>query len=198
MPWLEFEIDASGVDKAERFLKALGPAAEKGVRRALDRAVKGVRTDAVREVRKEYNVTAKAVRDSFIVLRPGRRASSEFSVNAVFRGNRIKLLAFGARPAKIGGRKPRKGISVMVKRSRKTVLSSFLAAMKSGHVGVFRRTGKFGRNGNKKLEHIEELTGPAVPQMVGNMEIVDKLHDGAMERFDKNLNREINFAINKF
>ena len=40
--------------------------------------------------------------------------------------------------------------------------SAFIATMPSGHRGVFRRTGRYGRRGKPYLERIKELWGPTI------------------------------------
>ena len=81
----------------------------------------------------------------------------------------------------------------MVSKQRKIIRSSFLVQIKhTGYFGVYQRTGNFGRRGNPKLEKIKELYGPSIPEMLGNDSIVEKLENGANERFQKNLDHEIN------
>ncbi|OGT01092.1 MAG: hypothetical protein A3K04_08185 [Gallionellales bacterium RBG_16_56_9] len=59
--------------------------------------------------------------------------------------------------------------------------------MQSGHKGVFVRSGKFGRRGNPKLERIQELTGPSVPQMFFGTRVYRRLIEFVHEAMPKNL-----------
>jgi hypothetical protein len=168
-------------------VRALGPAANQATARALNRAIAGVRTDSVREVRKEYSVAPAAVRKSFRVHRAKR---GFLEAEAVSTGGRIPLVKFGARPSSPGKRKPRIGVSVQVKRARKVVPGSFVARMKSGHVGMFTR------DGDGRLP-ISQKFGLSVPEMIGNDEVMARIQAGADDRFNKNLAHELDFALSK-
>ena len=126
-----------------------------GFQRALSRAINKVgvaaRTQVLRMIVKEINVTQKELRDENIRF---RRASLDklFAILEV-KGNRIPLVEFGAR-------RTNKGVSYAIRRGqRKTIPSSFLQTMKSGHRGVFLRTGepRPGR-GSKLLSGLSQLS----------------------------------------
>ena len=184
---MKIELDPKhSLDKAEGFIKAFGHAGKAGTARALNRAAQGVKTDAARETRKEYKIKARDIRDS---LRISRATPNKLQAMALGSGNRIPLVKFGARPAQPGGRRPAKGISVHVK-SRKVLKGSFVARTGSGHVGVFTRKGKASLP-------IEQKFGPAVPEMIGNPDVLERMTQGAKERFEKNLDHEINRSLEK-
>jgi minor tail protein Z (GPZ) len=54
------------------------------------------------------------------------------------------------------------GIRVSVWGRSQIIGSAFIATMPSGHRGVFRRTGRYGRRGKPYLERIKELWGPTI------------------------------------
>ena len=175
-------------DLAAEFIQAFAAKGKRGVTRAVNRAVNGVRTDGGKLIREDYNVKAGVIHKSFRVQRAGGGA---LKGAAIASGSRIPLLAFGARPAKPGGRRPKKGVSVKVKSTRKTVRGSFVAGMKSGHVGVFMREGK-------ARFPIREKFSYAVPEMLNRPEKVKTIEANAVRRFDKNLAHEIDYAFRKF
>jgi hypothetical protein len=54
------------------------------------------------------------------------------------------------------------GIRTSVWGRSQIIGSAFIATMPSGHRGVFRRTGRYGRRGKPYLERIKELWGPTI------------------------------------
>lgn len=175
------------LDQASKFIKTFGAQGERGVSRALNRAIKGVSTDSVKLVREDYNVKARTIREGIKV----RRATGKVLEGAaVVSGRRIPLLQFSARPAKPGGRKPLKGVSVQVKHSRKTIRHAFVARMKTGHTGVFQRE-------TPSRLPIAEKFSYAVPEMLDQPETIKVLEENAINRFNKALDQEINYAFQK-
>ena len=67
---------------------------------------------------------------------------------------------------------------------------SFVAVMKSGHVGVFTRK-------NGKSLPIKQLYGPSVPQIVKNEDIMSKINKEASETLQKRIDAEINNILRK-
>lgn len=121
------------------------------VRRALKRSLGTVRTEAVRLVRGEVaSLRAKTVRDQMTI----ELAASGTEGDVVIRARPVPLIEYGARPTKLG-------VTVQVKRGRRLVRHAFIATMKTGHRGVFRRVGR------RRLP-IKELYGPAVIDIVKN------------------------------
>lgn len=174
-------------EKAEMFLRNLGRQAQPAIARALNRVAKGVPTDSVKEVRKEYNVKAGPVRKSF-EIKKAKPAALEARAKAS--GHKVPLINFGARPSSPGRRKPALGVSVQVKKQRKVLRHSFVARMKSGHIGVFQREGEF------RLP-IEQKFGPSIPEMISNEKVINLIQENANERFKKNLDHEIDYVLQK-
>ena len=178
------------LEQAQAFLKGFGKTAERSVARVANRVAAGVRTDAVREVRKEYSVKSTTVRGSFRIKKAGNNVLQAAAISS---GPRLGLIHFGARPGKPNGR--RTPVSVQITKSRKVVENAFVARMPSGHVGVFERSGKKGRNNNPSLERIRELHTLAVPTMASNKDVEEQIRQNAYERFSKNLRHEIDYAL---
>ena len=178
------------LEQAQAFLKGFGKTAERSVTRVANRVAAGVRTDAVREVRKEYSVKSTTVRGSFRIKKAGNNVLQAAAISS---GPRLGLIHFGARPGKPNGR--RTPVSVQITKSRKVVENAFVARMPSGHVGVFERSGKKGRNNNPSLERIRELHTLAVPTMASNKDVEEQIRQNAHERFSKNLRHEIDYAL---
>ncbi len=129
-----------------------------------------------------------------------------------FRGTRIPLHRFGGAspaapkqdtgrtvPAMINGRWVRvhPGAAASGHQLRSTAPTrfehAFVARMRSGHVGIFERTGGVTADGG---DEIRQLMGSSVPQMIGSEEVSGKLSEAAMRKFDERLEHEISRIIN--
>lgn len=176
-------IDMTALDK----LKALGPAGAA----ALDKAVKSTarkgRGIIVEEIASIYKVDQKIASKAIRVPTGTAVLTAEIRI----KGDRLPLIGFAPQPNMpfMGGARPA-GVSVdittrrMVRQSKANPWQyAFIARMASGHVGVFQRSGNFGRvprrglvqqtetgfsvNAGKtaKLERIEEMFTGSVAQM---------------------------------
>jgi hypothetical protein len=150
---------------------------------ALNKSAVSVRAEAARLIRKRYpGFKAGEIKKSMRIVRATRERPV---AKIVVKGRRTPLIAFSAKPR-------RRGVSVSIT-TRKLVRGAFIATMKSGHTGVFWRSGKFGRRGNRKLERIEQLTSLSVPQTIEQEVVLDGLRKFALERYRIELVREIKF-----
>jgi len=192
---MEIHLDGHGLEKINLVLNSFGPKGEAAVTRALNRALDGVKTDISMEMRKRYQgVKAGDIKKTFSVTRASK---SNLIGMARSKGAGQRLYLFGARPSKPGGRKPPIGASVQVSSTRKRIKGAFVAKMRSGHIGLFARTGEYGRNGWPFDERIRELFTFAIPQAAAwfeeHQEVVSK---GVRERFVKALDNEMDRAMN--
>ena len=71
--------------------------------------------------------------------------------------------------------------------------NAFVAQMKSGHKGIFERTGAQTSGGR---DQIRELMGSSIPQMLGNEEVAERLAVLASEKFEERLDHEITRLMN--
>lgn len=173
----------SGIRSALREVGRMDKDVRKAVYSALSRVTTRVRTESGRKVRETYVVKSKAVTGQ-VMLRRGN--ASNLSNELRWKGGNIPLILFRTNPKVPGGRRPRV-LRAAVKRDggNKPIDGAFLTRMSSGHVGVFRRSGR------KRLP-VEELYGPAVPVMLNNEEVVEHLENVAITEFDKRLEHELN------
>jgi DNA-binding protein len=158
--------------------------------RALNRAIDTAQTIANRKIRERYNVKAAVVRKAMKKKRAhlGQAyAVAELEIT----GYRIPLMAFGASWT----RKMQPGASFRVLKGggRKSVRGAFIATMKSGHRGVFRRSGKFGRNKNPKLEKIAEMYSVSLPQQFRNRVVQVAVRLATREAFSKNFAQQLKY-----
>jgi hypothetical protein len=87
-------------------------------------------------------------------------------------------------------RQTRNGVSVQINRgARRLIQHAFLATMKSGHEGVFMRDGRFGRNGNPKLERIGEAFTTRVSDVFADAGMIPAVMDHTQRKFGRAFHR---------
>ena len=67
-------------------------------------------------------------------------------------------------------------------------MDAFVAQMKSGHIGIFERTGGSTSEGS---DAIREIMGSSVAQMVGNQQVAQRLTEGAYKTFETELDKAV-------
>ncbi|MDR3353688.1 MAG: phage tail protein [Synergistaceae bacterium] len=192
---IDISLDEKQLHAVKDTLLHIPGGAEKAIARAINRAVEGARTDAVKAVCELYEIKPVAVRKTIQIQRatPKKLKAIIFST-----GSTIGLYNFFVSP-----KKPPKQKGVKVS-NRKTVIAGvkfgtraefpggFIARMKSGHKGIWRRTGETTENG---LPEIKEFFGLSVPQMLGNDKVLDFIRHRANRRLHKELYHQINFLF---
>lgn len=167
---------------ARQFLASLGGLNEKLKTRAmvyaLNRAMRGVKTDASREIRAIYKVKKSVVDRAFTEQRATPAAPT--AVIRV-RGRPMSLANFSPRINRRSG-----GVSVNVKGQRKVIRGSFLRAMAGGESGVYQVV--FIREGKSRYP-IKALKTVDVPGLFMLRDINAAVQQGAHERFSKEFNR---------
>lgn len=111
-------------------------ALRRALRKAGSTALRDMRSEASKRIRARKRIKSRYIRDA---IKPRRAKGSDISrmewaldVSA----DPVPLVAYPHRQTK-------KGVSVEVNRGKRTLVAgSFVATMKSGHKGVFRRRGK--------------------------------------------------------
>lgn len=170
--------------------------------RALNRTIDQLRTEAGREIRKEYNVTLRGIRQAS-QIRYALEGSSFPFTELTFKGRPINLVEFAARavnPWNLPGRKHNRkggGVTVQVKVAggRKLVRGAFLATIKSGQnagkQGVFRRSGPESRSTIKFLPSL------SLPEMAERKAIAAALLKFAGVKFNTNFDQQLKFLLDK-
>ncbi|WP_285906782.1 phage tail protein [Pseudodesulfovibrio pelocollis] len=161
----------------------------KVITRALNTTAQGARTDAVTLIRQELNLKAKTVREGLSIE---RATWSNQEATLVARGKHgVSLMHYAPRPSRPEQRKPSVGVSVQIKKrgTRKAVKGSFVAKMKSGHIGVFKRERGAGRL------PIKQLSGVGFIGYLKRGAMQRRLRRRIDERLQKNLLHEVNWLI---
>lgn len=201
---MSIEINAAFEDLQEILgsVKGTEPALKKATVSALNKTIVSERAEAVRLIRKDFNVKASDVRNALTISKAnaGRLEARMFGDGSPG----IPLYDFSPAPKSAPstrrrgkGYTPAKGISVMVtKGNRKRITGAFVARMKSGHIGVFQRVeGKFTRD--RKRQAISEKFGPSPIRILESDRYAIPLDDFASETLDKNMQHEAEFFLKK-
>lgn len=208
------QVEAAGreaLDRAARMLAGIDGGVDRAVKSAMARAVSHLRTNSTKAIREKYAISAANIRaNENVTVRYTYQSGVQAVVN--FAGRKIPLYRYdGAAPAQPTPDTSRT-VAVMIKGEKKWVHPGiaarghqfkgtspkqyqdiFVARMKSGHVGLFERTG--GVTGDESDE-IQEKMGSSVPQMLGNKEVEEKLAHKSMEKFEERLDHEVLRILN--
>ncbi len=156
--------------------------------RALNRTILTARTHAVRSLAEDVGLPQREVRKSMSLRRATR---SELAATLTVTGRRIPLIAFGARQS-------RAGVSYGLRRGRTVAYGAFIATMRSGHRGVFRRVGASVRRSPGAWSPnlpIVELRGPSLPFVFSRRKIIAALRAAVELAYPKNLEHEMDFLL---
>jgi hypothetical protein len=183
-----FEI--TGVKPYMDAIKKIQNGQSKVVSRALNKTAANARSQAVVLLRKHLNLKAKDIRPGLTVKRATWSNLVAVLIGAGKRG--VPLIKYAPRPSRPEIRKPSQGVSVQISKfgPRKTRKGSFVARMKSGHVGVFWRAKK----GAPRLP-IKELFGVGPIQLLQRGVVQRRLRKFISERLPVNLDHEIDYLI---
>jgi hypothetical protein len=176
-------------------LRQLRERAPEAIVRALNRAIDSAKVAAAREVAGDMGLPVSRVRDQIIVRRAARgHASASLRASA----ERIPLYHFKASPKEPPSRGRGRGVTARVKGTRVLYRGAFVARMRSGHVGVFRRLGAGERRspgGWGKNLPIVQLRGPSIWKVFREHRAVALAR--GREQLVKNLRSELRFALRR-
>ena len=160
------------LDHATKVLAGIPDGVNKAIRSALPRTVSSLRGESVRAIQTKYDISAENIRSKQnISIKYSYGTLSEAYI--MFSGRKIPLYRYN-------GTSPK---NPTVNTSR----------MKSGHVGIFERTGGVTAGGR---DQIKELQGLSVPQMLGNESVQNHLADKASQKFEERMEHEILRILN--
>lgn len=160
-------------------LRDVKQGAARAITRTINRSLATVQTAVGREIARDTSLPVREVRKSLALS----RATFQRLIGSVqVTGRRIPLLAFRARQT-------RRGVSYRLRGSR-TIASAFLATMRSGHRGVFKRVAK------ARLP-IRELRGPSLPHVASQRAITGAMLRVGHQAIEKNLLHEVQFLLER-
>ena len=188
------EIDDHDLQRAANMLQAFPGAVDRLSKRAVRSSVKGVKREAAQKITERYTFQKKRIAGALRVSYRG--------TGAVFsaRGRVNDLAYFKHNPSRVPAKRPPKGkylYSEVVRGQGGTIAHAFLARMKTGHIGVFHRTGKPSKSDEKK-EEIKKNFAPSVPQMLGSPTIRDYMEKHLQTRLAGAVEREVDQFLMRY
>lgn len=209
-------VQAAGqesLERANKLLSGIPGGLDKAVRAAMARTVSHLRSSSTKAIREKYAISAQNLRaEENVKIRYTYESGVQAEV--MFHGRKIPLHRFdGARPAQPssdagklirayindGFRMVHPSLPAYGRQFKDSTPerfeNAFVARMKSGHTGIFERTG--GMTSNDKDE-IKEIMGSSIPQMLGNEEVEEKLSTEAVGKFNDRLDHEVWRILNGY
>lgn len=166
--------------------------------RTLNRLADSVNSKAASEIARDLAIRNKDVKAALRVAK-ARAADNDIKASVTATGERIPLIAFvspGRR--QVGAFLRQAGVGYRIgSGGQKTRPGTFIAKMQSGHIGVFFRTGRFGRRKNPKLEKINEARGPSIPKSFVSRKVQAALHALIETRMVKEMAANARFYAGK-
>lgn len=146
---LEFGVEK---DQVDQFLTLAPKKTSLAVLRAIKRGTMAARTEAARTVSKDMGIGVSVVRKSILMTLPSGGTGAVGILRASLK--RIPLFLFKAKgpyPSRGKGR----GVTYRKGGGRANIRDAFIAKMPSGHMGVFKRSGR------ARLP-VNQLFGPSI------------------------------------
>lgn len=207
-------VEATGqesVDRAAKLLAGIDGGINKAIDSAMSRATAHLRSNSAKAIRERYAISTTNIRtNENVKVRYTRQNGVQAEVT--FHGGKIPLFRYDGAAPRQPAVSTSELVQAMIAGEWRTVHPSlpayghqlkgsspvvfqdaFVARMKSGHVGIFERTGGSSEGGG---DAIHEIMGSSVPQMLGNQEVAEKLATDAMAKFDERLDHEVLAILN--
>ena len=197
----------AAIERAKALLAGIPGGVDKAMKASMSRTVDKLRRESNQAIREKYDITDAGIRSEKNVR---VRYSYQNGVQATvtFSGRKIPLYRFGGAYPKVptqdiaAGKKPvmvkgawtmqYQGMAARGHQFQDTgptqFMDAFVAQMKSGHIGIFERTGGSTSEGS---DAIREIMGSSVAQMVGNQQVAQRLTERAYETFETELDKAV-------
>lgn len=197
----------AAIERAKALLAGIQGGVDKAMKASMSRTVDRLRRESNQAIREKYDITDAGIRSEKNVR---VRYSYQNGVQATvtFSGRKIPLYRFGGAYPKVptqdiaAGKKPvmvkgawtmqYQGVAARGHQFQDTgptqFMDAFVAQMKSGHIGIFERTGGSTSEGS---DAIREIMGSSVAQMVGNQQVAQGLTERAYETFETELDKAV-------
>ena len=197
----------AAIERAKALLAGIPGGVDKAMKASMSRTVDKLRRESNQAIREKYDITDAGIRSEKNVR---VRYSYQNGVQATvtFSGRKIPLYRFGGAYPKVptqdiaAGKKPvmvkgawtmqYQGVAARGHQFQDTgptqFMDAFVAQMKSGHIGIFERTGGSTSEGS---DAIREIMGSSVAQMVGNQQVAQRLTERAYETFETELDKAV-------
>lgn len=180
------EVIPEGLDAARVLLAHLPGAMERAAARAVNRTTASVKKAAAEKTAEEYYTKQKNVKETMSV---SKATPKKLVATLMSKGTRIPLSAFKISPNKVDS-KNRAIMQAQVKRtgSGGVIRRAFLVKFASGHTALMERRGR------PRLP-IDELYGPAVPQMMSQQPVMSVMSKESEAVLSKRMEHEVDAVL---
>lgn len=157
----------------------------KAASRAINKTMTTVNAQAAREIKKDIGgkISISEIKASMAINKTNPKA---LYAALYAKGRRIPIIKIDPAAHQDGS-----GVNYKTGKGRGHIPHAFVATMRSGHRGVFKR------KSSTRLP-IQELHGPSIPKVFINNVIMEAMERIAKERWAKVFQQEINFELSKF
>lgn len=156
---IDIKVKDRDMRKLNRQLKRFPTKVPLIMSRSINKAMTSAKTQIAREISSEVKVKVTTVKKSIKIRRANFK--SLFST-ALLSARRIPLIEFAAKHS------PKRGVTYRITKTgkRERIPRAFIATMKSGHTGVFKRKSRTkGSDRLVKRSPISELRGPSLQKV---------------------------------
>jgi hypothetical protein len=203
--FVEIKFDEKKIRQLEIMLRGIPRELPRIISRAINKTITPARTEVSQGIRQEINIKAGDVKDK-IELKKASTKRWEASISLSHK--LIPIMDFGAKMTK-------KGVSFKVYKSggRKLMLHAFIAKMKSGHEGVFRRgmdkrTIRWEKRSTRKAGVKSSVTwhnvfigkqfGPSLHQAFKrSADLIQRITQNAYGRLEHNIDNQLEYVFSR-
>jgi len=183
---VQFKISADtaalGRKLEDRFIKRGPRAAVAGI----NRVARSAMTLAVREIQADVGTSSQKTIRRNLSVKPANGANPEAMLIArSAKKERIPIFEIRPNPRSVTKRRPPGGVRYGA--NGKLIPGSFIAQMKSGHIGVYKRI-------DDKRIPIAEKFGPSVARVFSRKKILAKISEFIRAKLPEEINRAMRFT----
>ena len=181
------EVNSKDLKRVQRVLREVPGGSKSACVNASNRAFTRGKVVAKNETKKRYTIKPKDINKTLSIKKStyARLDGALYS-----RGPISRLKQFKTYPANIPKRRPKVLKAEVIKGSRKELPGVFLARLKSGHVGAFKRYGK-------RSLPIREIPGPSIPYAIKSEKVSTEVHNEILKTFNTRLDHEVNRLLER-
>ena len=182
------EIEAERMEQVRALLAGVPKGAERAFSNAINRGLSRIKSQAWKQVKQVYTEQSSAL-NAATTTQVQKASAGNLAGYIHFSGVKIPLYKFKVSPKQPGsGQRVKASVK---KGGGATFESAFIAAMKSGHVGVFERD-------TRKRLPVSEFMGLSAAQMVGEQTVSTELQEEAQRTVNERLDHEIDRLLNGY
>lgn len=193
---IETRIAVSNIEEISNRLGNLSHRTPSVIANAINRTTTNIKANMAKQTTARYNIASGEAKKTINVT---KATKGRLEGRTISKASPIALAKFRVspnRPVTYSKGKPSpKVYKVSVEKGPASKAldagpKAFIAIMKSGHQGIFRRIS------NASLP-LKQLYGPSVPQMIQNKQSMKKIEEDARDTLQKRIDAEINNILRK-